>query len=335
MSTHSPEVLKAGAASSGGSRRLVLHGDDFGMNDAVTSGIVVGFSRGLLTSTSILANAPGFASAISQWKELQDRFSRNELPSFEFRRRLADSSAPFDLGVHLNLTQGRPLTAGRYPGQLLDRDGLFPGVWRLAVRLVTAGWRYRSAIENELSAQVKKVVDCGIAPTHLNAHQYVETVPVVAAAIPTLLRRYSIPVVRVPCEPRLTQTTLIRQFEPANWCLGQIKRIFALRYRRAMRRRGVAHPAYYFGASHAGRIDLDLIRNFTAAVGPGVIEIGMHPGCPGQSLDSGSATDGWSDQLAPRRAAELALLTSVELVELLEARHTRLTRLNELRSGQS
>ena len=40
------------------SGRLVLHADDFGMSRAVTDGILRGFQYGLLTSTSVLVNAP-------------------------------------------------------------------------------------------------------------------------------------------------------------------------------------------------------------------------------------------------------------------------------------
>ncbi len=43
---------------SAGSGRIVFHADDFGMNCAVTDGIVRGFQHGLITSTALLANAP-------------------------------------------------------------------------------------------------------------------------------------------------------------------------------------------------------------------------------------------------------------------------------------
>ncbi len=277
--------LPAGEASPAPCRNLVLHADDFGMNEAVTEGILQGFSQGLLTSTAILTNAPGCARAIAQWHDLQARFAERDLPSIEARQRLADSLAPFDLGIHLNLTQGRPLTAGSYPPWLLDDDGRFPGVFGLARRLWISGWKYRAAVERELTAQIEVLLDHQISPTHLNAHQYIDLFPCVTAILPELLRRYSIRVVRVPWERGLTRTTLLRRFEPVhwrlgNWCLGQIKRMFAFHHLVEMTRHGVAHPAAYFGTSHAGRIDLDLMKRFVMTAGPGLTEIGMHPGCP-------------------------------------------------------
>lgn len=311
-------------------RSLVLHADDFGMNEAVTEGIVLGFSKGLLTSTAILTNAPGFAAAIAQWKVLQSRFAERDLPSLASRERLADSLAPFDLGIHLNLTQGRPLTAGRYPELLLDEGGRFPGVFGLARRLLISGWKYRAPIERELTCQIEMLLDHRIAPTHLNAHQYIDLFPIVGAILPELLRRYSIRVVRVPWERCLTWTMLWRRFEPANWWLGQTKRMFAFHHRVRMKRLGTAHPAAYFGTSHAGRISIDLLQTFVAAAGPGLTEIGMHPGCPSAETRDDLAVDDWHDPLASLRAEELSLLTSPDLIRILESQNIRLGRLSEL-----
>jgi predicted glycoside hydrolase/deacetylase ChbG (UPF0249 family) len=309
---------------------LVLHADDFGMNVEVSRGIIQGFTHGLLTSTSILANGPACEFALTQWRDLQARFSRGDLPSLAKRRRLRDSSAPFDLGIHLNLTEGRPLTADRYPRQLLDRQGRFPGVLAIASRLFSGGRKFHDALERELSAQIEFLLIRGIAPAHLNAHQYIDMLPAVAAVLPDLLRRYGISVIRVPWETRLTHTTLLRRFEPANWVVGQIKRLFAFRHLIEMTRRRLAHPSAYFGTCHAGRIDLDLLRDFLDAAGTGLTEIGMHPGCAPAETVAGRSQEGWYDPLARQRPGELALLTSDDLVQVLESRHIRLARLSEL-----
>ena len=321
---------RGGSDQSGMFRRVVLHADDFGMNEQVNAGILRGFTRGLLTSTSVLANAPGCAAALASWKDLEARFANDDLPSLDFRRSLADSLNQFDLGIHLNLTQGRPLTQGRYPPQLLDRKGRFPGVFALAARLVASGQKYRRAIEEELCTQTEVLVDSNVSPTHLNAHQYVDILPTVSAIIPDLLRRYAIPVVRTPWETHLTQTTLIRRFEPANWCLAQVKRLLAFHHLVRMQRLRVPHPTAYFGTSHAGRIDLDLMQIFMAAAAPGITEIGMHPGTGDPAAKTADVDDGWSDPLAAARGMELSLLTSPELAQLLESHHVRLARLSDL-----
>jgi predicted glycoside hydrolase/deacetylase ChbG (UPF0249 family) len=311
----------------------VLHADDLGMNESVTAGIFHGFSHGLLTSTSVLTNAPGCAAALKQWKELLLRLAHEELPSIKARRRLGDPLTSFDLGIHVNLTQGHPLTGERYPPPLLDGEGCFPGVFGLASRLLKYGARFRQAVEAELHAQIEVLLDCGIAPTHLNAHQYADLLPVVASIVPDLLNRYGVRVVRVPWEKRLFRSTLRQRFEPARWCLGQIKRMFAFHQLVEMRRRKLFFPQTFFGTAHAGRIDLALMRTFITAAGSGVTEIAMHPGAPAPSLAQAPNEAGWHDPLVGR-AAELSLLASVELIDLLETQQVRLTRLSSLPARQ-
>lgn len=309
-------------------RRLILHADDFGMSLPVNRGIIAGFSDGLLTSTSVLANAPGFEDAIEDWKNLARRQAQEELPSTNARSRLGDRSLPFDFGVHLNLTQGRPLTGNRFPAKLLDREGRFPGVFPLLSRLAVIGWRYRLAIRDELSAQIERVLDAGLRPTHLNGHQYVEMLPVVADLVPDLLSRYAIGAVRVAWEPFLTRTTLVQQLRPAEWSLAQVKRLFAFEFLLRIRRFPVLHARRYFGTAHAGRIDEPVLASFIHSAGPGLTEIGIHPGELPRPNDP-TAVDGWTDPLVSRRPEELAILKSPALVELLSNQQIDLGRLGQ------
>ena len=52
------------------------HADDFGMSRAASDGILHGFEHGLLTSTSLLANAPDAGRAMEQWPRLEKRSLR-------------------------------------------------------------------------------------------------------------------------------------------------------------------------------------------------------------------------------------------------------------------
>src|ERR1700734_1066609 len=70
---------------------VIINADDFGMSSAVNSAILSGVEQGLVTSTSIMANMPGFEEAVRLEREHDLLRGR--------------------VGVHLNLTEGRPLTA--------------------------------------------------------------------------------------------------------------------------------------------------------------------------------------------------------------------------------
>src|SRR5208282_4246828 len=161
-------------------RQVVLHADDLGMNRAVTEGILQGFEQGLLTSTSLLGNAPDAHRALDCWRQLEARRGQGSLASMARRERLHDPVEPFDLVIHLNLTQGRPLIGASYPAELLDAKGCFPGIFGLFRRLRQGGAAAAAAIEEELTCQVQFFVDRGHRPTHLNGHQYIEMLPAVA-----------------------------------------------------------------------------------------------------------------------------------------------------------
>lgn len=308
-------------------RHIVLHADDYGMNGAVNSGILIAFRRGLLTSTSLLANAPAAESACQAWPGLIAELEAEILPSSGPRQSLGDSQLPFDLGIHLNLTQGRPLTSNRYPAELLDKQGRFPGIGSLFHRLSRATDACLASVADELRAQIEWMHDRGFPPTHLNGHQYVELIPAVSALIPDLMRRYAIPVVRVACEPRLIRTVL-SQGRVAAWGLGMIKRHYGLAFRDRMERVHARFPDWFFGTSHAGRIDQLVMQKFLREpFNAGSTEIGLHPGCKPEDTP---AEDGWQDPLATLRSAECEWLCRPELSELLKRRGMVLGRLRTL-----
>jgi len=308
--------------------RIVLHADDLGMNRAVTDGILHGFRHGLLTSTSLLANAPDAARALEQWKRLAGDHQAGDLPSMSVRRRLDDPARPFDLGVHLNLTQGRPFSGARYPGELLDAAGRFPGVFPLFARLRSSSGRFRAAVQAELEQQVQFLCDHGLRPTHLNGHQYVEMIPQIAPMIPALRERFSIKTVRVAFEPSLFRSTALGGLRLWRWPMGRVKRFFAVRFRARMDALGIAHPDAFYGTVCAGGVDLRVMRLFLHGGRQfPLVEIGLHPAERAAEPVAEEWADGWSDPLARLRPNELRLLVSADLPALFEAEHLRLGRL--------
>ena len=319
---------KCGRTSDCPGRRIVLHADDFGMNPLVTDGILQGFEHGLLTSTSALANAPDVGRALRQWKRLEPRRSGHDLPSSACRLRLEDPDRVFDLGVHLNLTQGRPLTGDRYPAELLDPQGRFPGIFRVFRRLWPSGRPFAAALQRELSCQIQVLLDHGHRPTHLNGHQYVETIPAVARIVPSLLERFRIPAVRVAVEPTWFRSLSWPGIGVMRWLQAGVLGALARRLRSRMAKSPVSSPDALFGTMTAGRIDLSRIDAFLACARRfNLAEIVLHPA----QLPEGDATgapDGWCDPLAQLRPKELQLLISSQLAEHLEKHRCQLGRMD-------
>jgi predicted glycoside hydrolase/deacetylase ChbG (UPF0249 family) len=315
---------------------VVFHADDFGMNGAVTAGILRGFTHGLLTSTALLANAPDAEAAIREWRLLQGQHAAGRIASMEARTRLSEPREPFELGVHLNLTQGRPLTRN-YPPELLDSAGRFCGVGRLFRHLCRPRTAFEPALRDELAAQIEYLLDRGVHPTHVNGHQYIEMLPGLRTALRTLISRYGIRTVRVAREGGLVRTTLLNGFQAKNWSLAQVKRYYAGRFLRDARHWNVNFPDAFFGTSHAGRVDLRLVRQFLDSVfdsghGCRLIEIGLHPALGLAALDT-DVEDGWNDPLVACRPKELEMLTGAELVTLLQSRGLTLGRLSETKTS--
>jgi predicted glycoside hydrolase/deacetylase ChbG (UPF0249 family) len=324
MLAHAARNCRSVQIRDGGGPRVVLHADDLGLNLAVSEGIFQGLKEGLLTSASLLANAPHAAEALAGWKDLLHDQRAGQLPSAELRRRLDDPQQPFDLGIHLNLTQGRPLTADRYPAELLDEAGRFPGPFALFGRLCGASTRFKAQLEVELCSQIEFMLDRGLKPTHLNGHQYVEMMPALAPVIPRIIEQYAIPAVRVPAE-RSWLSSFLPGFRGVNAVLAMVKGFYAAKFLRTIDRQGIVHPDAFFGSSHAGCIDLPLIERFLARPQFSIAEIALHPGC--DTTDGPcDLDDAWHDPLAAARPKELEMLLSPQLGEFLVRRRLKLGR---------
>ena len=322
--------------SSPPTRTVLLHADDYGMNNAVTHGIIEGFRHGLLTSTSFLANAPAAEFALERWRILETERATGALPSAANRQRLNDTATTFDLGIHINLTQGRPLTGDRFPSKLLDPNGQFPSVGRLFAELAIRGDRYREAVTAELAAQIARMIDHGLPPSHLNGHQYIELMPIVRDIVPELLARFHIPAVRLAYEPGLVRTTLVGSRNVVQWGLATIKRHFARRFRHQTGRLNLHTTAAFFGTAHAGRIDLPTMQRFlNISRHATTIEIGLHTGHTFDSTTPTEIDEGWHDPLAALRPNELQMLQSDELIDLLDSQQLSLGRLSRLGEGHA
>jgi predicted glycoside hydrolase/deacetylase ChbG (UPF0249 family) len=317
-----------GAADRDHDRTVVLHADDFGMNTPINAGILRSFREGLLTSTSLMANAPAVDEACAAWPKLADDLRAGSVASAASRRKLSDELRPFDLGVHLNLTQGRPLSTN-YPAELLDTQGRFPGVGSVFRRLHREGSRFRDGVLTELQLQVERILDEGIRPTHLNGHQYIELIPGVAELIPELARKNSIGTVRLACEPYLARTVL-REGRAATYAVALVKRHYARRAQSRPDTRLLVATDRFFGTAHAGLVNRATLERFLTFAGAGgCTEIGLHPAERSES-DVRSSSDPWFDPLAGTRPIELDWLCESSTCDLIASKGLKLGRLSRI-----
>lgn len=313
--------------------RVALHADDLGFSPAISAGILDAVRNGLLTGASVLANGPDAAASLAAWRTLEEDRRAGRLPSLSARAALDDPPRPFDLGVHLNLSQGRPLTADAFPRSLLDPSGSFDGLATFARLMLPGASRHAAAVQRELDAQIGFVRDHGTHPVRLDGHQYCELTPLVSGIVLELAARHGIASVRVAREPGAIGT-LFRNRGPRGLAgvPGAIaKRLLAAGFRRRAGRAGMRHSTWFFGSVTAGRVGRAELERFLAlAAGRGSpsIEIGLHPGVeadPATATASGVAP--WHDPLAATRPDEHRWLTSTTLAAGIARAGGRLGRL--------
>lgn len=144
-------------------RQLIVNADDYGLTPGVSRGIAEAMTRGIVTSTSVLVNMPGWQDAVA---------------------RLHDVPARSSIGLHLNLVAGRPLTDA---ASLVDRrTGHFHTLPRFL--LLAAGGRLdQDEIAMECGAQLERLRATGVRVTHADSHRHVHVLPIVADAIAPVL----------------------------------------------------------------------------------------------------------------------------------------------------
>ena len=169
-------------------RRLIVNADDFGLAGSVSTGIIDVYQSGQLSSTTLMVNMPGTEQAVD----------------------LAERHPGLGVGLHFNLTEGRPLTDAR---SLVDSNGVFLHRGEL-IRRSVRGRVKPSDITRELTAQLDRFVSLGLTPTHLDSHQHVHMAPTVFRPMAPVLRE-RIPALRVvlsagrqTARPHLTTMTV-------------------------------------------------------------------------------------------------------------------------------
>src|SRR5579859_7903685 len=153
---------------------LIVNADDFGLTEGTNRAVGEAFQHGIVTSASLLANGYAFDEAVEMAKGLPG----------------------LGIGVHLTLTEG-PAVAPEV-SELLGVDGLLPLSNQPFVRAALRGRLPRKAIRREFAAQVSKIVQAGITPTHVDGHKYVHLLPGIAVIAAEVACQFGIRFMRVP-----------------------------------------------------------------------------------------------------------------------------------------
>lgn len=275
-------------------RVLIVNGDDFGLSPGVNAGIAEAFDRGILTSTTLLANAPSFDEAA-------------ELAQARAERGLG-------VGVHLNIVRGAPLSPPGEVSRLVDSSGRFIP---FRMRRLTAGFLRQAAAEYR--RQIQRVTDAGITPTHIDFEKH--------HAWQGMLYRVACAVAR---EAGIRAVRRLR--EPVLWSIrnlgwpGRKRALPAVLLRCGVDTlggggaEGLKYPDRLLGQCAIGGMNEEIWLSLLRALPSGASEVMTHPGC--ESGEDSGMGESWIDR-GRSREIELAALTSPRVREAIRAEGIR------------
>lgn len=235
-------------------RKMIINADDFGLCEGVNKAVADAHTNGVLTSATLMANTPGVDKAVA----------------------IAGQMPSMGVGIHLNLTEGRPISSDPLAEPLVDEAGEFKySVYKLAAKSLVSK-RLLSAIEIELAAQIEAIINKGIKPTHLDSHKHFHCFGPIYKIVCSLAEGFGIKAIRWP-------------WEPATVCGGDWPRVgLGDRMRAFLLRRMTLNCQkidsrfikndIFFGAAHTGKIDGEFWEEIGKTQFAGVAEVMTHPG---------------------------------------------------------
>ncbi len=252
-------------------KRLIINADDSNLTWGVSRGIMEAFREGIVTSTTVMVNLPGLEETVD----------------------IIGDNPDLDVGLHVNLTFGRPILPQSAVPSLVDARGNFVrGAENL---LQKAGVE---DIRKEVHAQFGRARELGLRVSHLDSHHHVHRNHKILGVLADLALREKIAVRAVNEEMR-----------------------------EALAKLNVPTTDHFtedlYGMENAN------LERFTSIIGDlreGLTEFCCHPGRVDEVLKISSS-------YVMAREEELSVLTSPEAVRILRENEVHLTNFREIVSA--
>lgn len=250
--------------------RVRMHADDIGVSRGVTDEILRCIDTGPVRGVSLIANGAAFEYAVEALR-----------------------ARPFvSVSAHLNLVEGRPVTAPEQLDMLVDAAGFlnqgFVTLWsRHLLASAATRTRLQEQVRRELRAQAEKVRAAlgPDRPLRLDSHQHLHHIPFVFRIVAELCRELSAAGVRLVREPLFVGDAPLRRHTPAGHCKRVLLNALSARHRRELAARGIGCDDWFVGAMLTGRLSAGVVdaslRRIASRAGARAadtsVEIAFHP----------------------------------------------------------
>jgi len=269
-------------------RSLIVNADDFGLTSGVNRAIAEAHNRGIVTSSTLMANFPGFGEAAG----------------------IARETPTLSVGCHVVLVDGGPVSPPEQVPTLLARNGTAKLFRQNLASFALAGMQGKlreKDIAMEIRAQIEKLRAAGVTVTHVDSHKHTHIIPAVFKPLLAVARDFGVRAVRNPFGPVKTMAYAHLVRRPKLWTrytqLGILRR-FERQFRNEVKRHGMITPDGSFGVVATGALTQELFDAMIGCIPEGTWEFVCHPGYCDADLDK------ISTRLRASRDVELQILTS-------------------------
>jgi predicted glycoside hydrolase/deacetylase ChbG (UPF0249 family) len=154
---------------------LIINADDFGISKEVNFAIMALMDLNLCLDTTLLVN-------------FEDSMHAAEMAIAQNRKN--------NIGIHLNLTEGHPLTDKiKNESRFCNENGLFEHKKRKHIMFLTNSEKI--AVTEELTSQIKLCREFGIPVSHADSHNHIHEEPGLLFLMIDVLKNEKIPFLRL------------------------------------------------------------------------------------------------------------------------------------------
>jgi predicted glycoside hydrolase/deacetylase ChbG (UPF0249 family) len=289
---------------------LIVNADDFGLTAGVNRGIVEAHNRGVVSSTTLMANGPAFEDAVTA----------------------ARSTPNLSVGCHVVLVDGTPVLPPDAVDTLrairsAEPNHFYSSLSAFAARAMLGGFD-RDQLVAEVVAQIRKIQATGLRVTHLDTHKHAHVFPEILAALLRAARICGVRAIRNPIVPVKAISARLFKDKRELWKRYSQVRVlhaFSGQFLQRTKRAGLLTPdgvlgvietGARFGSGEGSGRD-SLLRETLAGLPEGTWELVCHPGYNDADLRAAGT------RLLDSRDEERRLLTSPELRQFLDEQKIR------------
>jgi len=294
-------------------RYLIITADDLCMTEGITKGIIEAYRNGIVTTTSALINYPGARETL-----IRVHIENPELL----------------IGIHLNITTGRPVLPPEEIPSLVDRDGYFHHSHKIIKHL---GNIQIDELRAEVNAQVELFLSTGVPLDHINSENHMLALYTpFHKVVRELAIEHGIPV-RNPVPESVHGNIKVKKGGGSSKALAamigyairhpfksfrMMKHVSPNAFREEEKRviqEGIPVTDWLIDSFY-GNADIETFISILEQIPPGISELMSHPGY----ACSEESPPGMDSSYINERELELAVLTSTEVKEKLNELNIKL-----------